>query len=80
MIVGGPLQDYRREGLNVLIKHAAGVVRIALASVITIVLAISLVISILHKSFEPLWFWLAGVPTVGVLGISAGILLDQRED
>jgi len=80
MIVGGPLQDYRREGLNVLIKHAAGVVCIALASVITIVLAISVVISILHKSFEPLWFWLAGVPTVGVLGISAGILLDQRED
>ena len=80
MIVGGPLQDYRREGLNVLIKHEAGVVCIALASVITIVLAISLVISILHKSFEPLWFWLAGVPTVGVLGISAGILLDQRED
>ena len=59
-------------------RHLPGVVCIALASVITIVLAISLVISILHKSFEPLWFWLAGVPTVGVLGISAGILLDQH--
>jgi ABC-type multidrug transport system permease subunit len=78
--LGGPLRDYQREVPNSLIKHAAGVVCIALASAITILLAISLVISILHKSFGPWWFWLAGVPTVGVLGIIAGLLLDQRED
>ena len=76
----GSLQDYQREGPNSLIKHAAGVVCIALASAIALLLAVSLVISILHKSFGPWWFWLAGVPTVGVLGISAGLLLDQRED
>ena len=80
MIVGGPLQDYRREGLNVLIKHAAGVACIVLASVIARVLGACLVFSVLHKNSQPWWFWPVGVPTVGVLGISAGILLDQRED
>jgi hypothetical protein len=47
---------------------------------IAVGLAVGLVLSIFHKSFEPWWFWLGGVLTIGVLGISAGVLLRQPED
>ena len=61
-------------------KQAAGVVCLALAMAIAAMLLVGLVLSIFHKTFEPWWFWLGGVLTIGAFGISAGILLQQDED
>ena len=60
------------------VKPAAGVVCLALAMAIAPFVR-GLVLSIFQKTFEPWWFWLGGVLTIGVLGISAGILLRQDE-
>lgn len=38
-------------------------------------LAIYLIVSISHRDFSPWWVWPAGVLTIGVLGIAAGVLL-----
>jgi len=62
------------------VKQAAGVVCLALAMAIAAMLLVGLVLSIFHKTFEPWWFWLGGVLTIGAFGISAGILLQQDED
>lgn len=57
------------------LRQAAAVLCIVVGSFIAIALAAHLVISISHKSYDPWWFWLAGVLVMGVLGIVAGILL-----
>ena len=62
------------------VKQTAGVVCLALGMAIAAFLLVGFVLSIFNKTFEPWWFWLGGVLTIGVLGISAGILLRQDED
>jgi uncharacterized membrane-anchored protein len=62
------------------VKQAAGVICLALAMMIAAVLLVGFVLSIFQKTFEPWWFWLGGVLTIGVLGMGAGILLRQPDD
>ena len=62
------------------VKQTAGVVCLALGMAIAAILLVGLVLSIFNKTFEPWWFWLGGVLTIGAFGISAGVLLQQGEE
>jgi len=61
------------------VKQTVGVICLALAMAMAAILLVGFLPSIFNKTFEPWWFWLGGVLTIGVLGISAGILLRQDE-
>ena len=62
------------------VKQTAGVICLALAMAIAAILLVGFVLSIFNKTFEPWWFWLGGVMTIGGFGIGAGVLLRQSED